>query len=100
MELELIRPAASLNKAFRKTSLKRDQIELFKENLKRLFYRISDLEGEKHLIEMVPGSIKCTYFNLTSFESIIRNEDRSDDVKLIDLYETLSPEHLQKNTFC
>ena len=48
MRLELIKPAASLIKAFRKTSLRRDQIELFKENLKRLFDRINEQESEEH----------------------------------------------------
>ena len=240
MRLELIKPAASLNKAFRKTSLKRDQIELFKENLKRLFDRFNEQESEEHLKNIVsdflkdtwyknqneintkgradlvihngksssdnvgvifevkrpvnksemisvanpnekalhellnyylderyiknnkeikhlivtninewfifdgadferfffenqkltkqykdwhdglfgvklndwfyqeiakplidkelPG-LKCTWFNLKSFETIIRNEDKSDDIKLIDLYKTLSPEHLLKKPF-
>ena len=62
MELELIRPAASLNKAFRKTSLKRDQIELFKENLKRLFDRINELESEEHLKNIVSDFLKDTWY--------------------------------------
>ena len=240
MELELVKPAASLNKAYRKTSLKRDQIELFKDNLKRLFDRINDQESEEHLkniisdffkdtwyknsneintrgradlvihtgkssadpvgvifevkrpanksemisaekpnekafhellnyyleerfisdnknikhliitnihewyifdgadferfffenqkltkqykdwqdgrlgvklndwfykeiakpfIEKDLHSIKCTSFNLTNFETIIRNDDKKDDVKLIDLYKVLSPEHLLKQPF-
>jgi adenine-specific DNA-methyltransferase len=240
MRLELIKPAASLNKAYRKTSLKRNQIELFKENLKRLFDRFNKHESEEHLKNIVsdflkdtwyknlneintkgradlvihngksssdnvgvifevkrpvnksemisvtnpnekalhellnyylderyiknnkeikhlivtninewfifdgadferfffenqkltkqykdwhdglfgvklnewfyqeiakpfiekelPG-LKCTWFNLKNFETIIRNEDKSDDLKLIDLYKTLSPEHLLKKPF-
>ena len=62
MELELIRPAASLNKAFRKTSLKRDQIELFKENLKRLFNRINELESEEHLKNIVSDFLKDNWY--------------------------------------
>ena len=48
MKLEMIKPAASLNKAFRKTSLRRNQIELFKVNLKRLFDRINEQECEEY----------------------------------------------------
>ena len=62
MELELIKPAASLNKAFRKTSLKRDQIELFKENLKRLFNRINELESEEHLKNIVSDFLKDNWY--------------------------------------
>ncbi|MCX6233482.1 MAG: Eco57I restriction-modification methylase domain-containing protein [Bacteroidetes bacterium] len=240
MRLNLLKPSTSLNPAFRKTSLKRDQIELFKANLKRLFDRINEQESEEHLKNIVsdflkdtwyrnlneintkgradlvihngksssdtagvifevkrPGnipemisaekpnekalhellkyyleeryinnnkeikhlivtnilewyifdgadferfffenqkltkqykdwhdglfgvklndwfyqeiakpfiekeltSLNCTWFNLKSFETIIRNEDKSDDAKLLDLYKTLSPEHLLKKPF-
>ena len=60
MKLELIKPSSSLNKAFRKTSLKRDQIELFKENLKRLFDRINEQESEEHLKNIVSDFLKDT----------------------------------------
>lgn len=60
MRLELIKPTASLNKAYRKTSLKRDQIELFKANLKRLFNRINDQESEEHLKNIVSEFLKDT----------------------------------------
>ncbi len=48
MRLALIKHAASLNKAFRRTSQRRHQIELFKENLKRLFHRINEQESDEH----------------------------------------------------
>ena len=48
MRLALIKPAASLNKAFRRTSLRSDQIELFKENLKWFFDRIIEQKSEEH----------------------------------------------------
>jgi len=240
MRLELIKPSTSLNKAFRKTSLKRDQVELFKTNLKRLFDRINEQESEEHcknivsdflkdtwyrnlyeintkgradlvihngksssdtagvifevkrpvnksemisvekpnekafhellnyyleeryinnnkeikhliitniyewyifegsdferfffdnqkltqhfkdwhdglfgvklnewfyqeiakpFIEKELTGMKCTHFDLRSFETIIKNEDKADDTKLIDLYKTLSPEHLLKKSF-
>ena len=55
-------PSASLNKAFRKTSLKRDQIELFKLNLKHLFDRINEQESEEHLKNIVSDFLKDTWY--------------------------------------
>jgi adenine-specific DNA-methyltransferase len=46
MKLQLLTPAKSLNKAYLKQSLKREQIELFKANLSRLFDRINEKESE------------------------------------------------------
>jgi len=43
--------------------------------------------------------LKCTYFNLHDFENIIKNDDKEDDINLINLYKILSPEHLLKLPF-
>lgn len=40
MKLTVLTPQKSLNKAYLKQSLKRDQIELFRANLARMFERI------------------------------------------------------------
>jgi hypothetical protein len=41
MIIQPITPARSLNKAYRKTSLRRDEVETFKAGFKRLFTRIN-----------------------------------------------------------
>ncbi|MCX6272753.1 MAG: type II restriction endonuclease, partial [Bacteroidetes bacterium] len=43
--------------------------------------------------------LHCTYFNLNDYWTIISNDNRDDDQKLIDLYKVLSPEHLLKLPF-
>ena len=50
-------------------------------------------------IEKVMNDIEYTYFNITEFEKIIRNNDKEEDNKLINLYKILSPEHLLKKSF-
>jgi hypothetical protein len=46
-------PAKALSKAYLKQSLKREQIELFKTNLARMFERIRTDEHEEHLKNFV-----------------------------------------------
>ncbi|MCZ8238223.1 MAG: Eco57I restriction-modification methylase domain-containing protein [Leptospiraceae bacterium] len=47
-------------------------------------------------IEAVKSEIEFTYFNLKDYETILRNENLKDDVKLISLFKLLSPQHLLK----
>lgn len=56
-------------------------------------------EIAKPFIEEHLESIKCCYFNLRVYEVYARNNDNTDDEKLIDLYKILSPEHLLKKPF-
>jgi len=56
-------------------------------------------EIAKPFIDKEIQQIKCTYFNLREYESIIKNEDKKDDTKLIQLYKILSPQHLLKLPF-
>jgi hypothetical protein len=63
----------ALNKAYIKVRPERTAIERFKANY--------------------------TYFNITDYEEIIRNEDKEQDNKLISLYKLLSPSHLLKLPF-
>jgi len=65
MKLLPITPAKSLNKAYLKQSLKRDQIELFKDNLVRLFERIRSDEHEEHLKNIVSDFLKDTWYKPT-----------------------------------
>jgi len=53
-------------------------------------------EIAKPFIDKEIQQINCTYFNLREYEAIIKNEDKTDDTKLIQLYKLLSPQHLLK----
>lgn len=66
MKLLPISPAKALNKAYLKQSLKRDQIELFKEKLARMFERIRPDEHEEHLKNIVSDFLKDTWYKQTN----------------------------------
>lgn len=59
------------------------------------FYR----EIAKPYLETCIDKFEYTYFDLASYDKILRNDDKSDDTKLIVLYKLLSPEHLLKLSF-
>ncbi|MCB5246454.1 MAG: Eco57I restriction-modification methylase domain-containing protein [Candidatus Cloacimonetes bacterium] len=67
MKLTLSTPAKSLNKAYLKQSLKREQIELFRTNLARMFERIrtGTDEHEEHLKNIVADFLKDTWYKQT-----------------------------------
>lgn len=50
-------------------------------------------------IESIPFQIPCTYFDFRHYDKPLRNEDKTDDAKLIALFKLLSPEHLLKLPF-
>jgi adenine-specific DNA-methyltransferase len=62
MKFSIISPGKSLNKAYLKQSLKREQIELFKTNLARMFERIRSDEHEEHLKNIVSDFLKDTWY--------------------------------------
>lgn len=66
MKLSITSPGKSLNKAYLKQSLKREQIELFKANLARMFERIRSDEHEEHLKNIVSDFLKDTWYKLTN----------------------------------
>lgn len=66
MKLIALAPHKSLNKAHLKQSLKRDQIELFRENLSRMFERIRADEHEEHLKNIVSDFLKDTWYKQTN----------------------------------
>jgi len=78
-------------------------INLFKEfEQKRLVGKDTDFfykEIASKFIDKIKNEIPFTYFNINEYESALRNNDRSDDNKLIALYKILSPEHLLKLPF-
>src|SRR6266540_793955 len=75
MLLSVTSPAKSLNKAYLKQSVKREQIEEFKKNLALLFDRINEKESEEHLKNIVSDFLKDTWYR-GSFE--INTKDRKD----------------------
>jgi adenine-specific DNA-methyltransferase len=75
MKLELFKPSESLNKAYRKTSLRRDQVESFKKGFKRLFSRINEKESEENLKNIVADFLKEVWYR-SDYE--INTKDRKD----------------------
>ncbi len=66
MKLTIVQPVKSLSKAYLKQSLKREQIELFKANLARMFERIRTDEHEEHLKNIVSDFLKDTWYKQTN----------------------------------
>jgi hypothetical protein len=66
MKLLPISPAKALSKAYLKQSLKREQIELFKANLARMFERIRTDEHEEHLKNIASDFLKDTWYKQTN----------------------------------
>src|SRR5690554_1101301 len=56
-------------------------------------------EIAKPFIASIEQEIEFTYFDLRSFDKIVKNNDKDDDKELIALYKILSPEHLLKLPF-
>lgn len=81
---------------FRNTKLKKD-FESWKlsGNDTRTFYE----SIAKPFLDSIPETIDCTYFDLKAFESVITDNDKKNDSKLIALYKLLSPAHLLKQPF-
>jgi adenine-specific DNA-methyltransferase len=66
MKLSINSPVKPLSKAYLKQSLKREQIELFKANLARMFERIRTDEHEEHLKNIVSDFLKDTWYKQTN----------------------------------
>jgi type II restriction/modification system DNA methylase subunit YeeA len=62
MKLTLRKIEQDLNNAYLKQSLKRDQIETFKTNLKRMFSRIDAKESEENLKNIISDFLIDTYY--------------------------------------
>ncbi len=75
MKLVISSPTKSLNKAYLKQSVKRDQIELFKANLVTLLDKINEKESEEHLKNLVAEFLKDTWYK-PSYE--INTRDKTD----------------------
>ncbi len=81
---------------YRNTKLKKDY-ENWKHsgNDTRFFYD----SIAKPFLDLLDEPAPCTYFDVREYSTIIRNEDKKDDSKLIALYKILSPVHLLKQPF-
>lgn len=62
MKFETINLDKALNQAYFKQNLKRDEIDLFKRNFKRLFERINETESEEHNKNIVSDFLKNTFY--------------------------------------
>ena len=86
MILTLNTPTKALNKAYLRQSLKREEIDLFRNNLVRLFERIRTEEHEEHLKNIIADFLKETWYR-PAFEIntskradlVIHNGKTSDD---------------------
>lgn len=50
-------------------------------------------------IAAITSEVKFTYFDVRDYETALRNNDLSDDAKLVCLYKVISPQHLLKLPF-
>ncbi len=75
MQLELIKPIKTLNKAYLKEKVTRNHIELFKKNLQQLLSRINEQESEENLKNVIADFLKNTWYK-DEFE--INTKDRKD----------------------
>ena len=62
MQLDKLTPTQSLNKAYRKEKVGRNEIELFKTNLKEFLSGINEKESEEHVKNNVTEFLKTTYY--------------------------------------
>jgi len=60
-----------------------------------LFYN----EIAKPFINALEDEIPCTHFDIRTYETALKNADKEDDKKLIQLFKILSPNHLLKVSF-
>lgn len=77
MDIQLIKPKASLNKAFLKVKPNRSDIEKFKTNLIQLLDHIDDSESEEFHKNLVADFLKKTYYDPNHF---INTKGRNDQV--------------------
>jgi adenine-specific DNA-methyltransferase len=74
MKLETIKPAKSLNKAYFKQSITREQIEIFKSELQKAFHHIDEKQDEEYHKNIISDLFKAVYCKdkyLVNLNSII-----------------------------
>jgi len=92
MKLSILAPSKSLSKAYLKQSLKREQIELFKANLGRMFERIRTDEHEEHLKNIVSDGYCHAKYAQKSQKWFLDNSAASviDFIGSLDIFEEAS----------
>jgi hypothetical protein len=75
MKLSILNPKQSLNKAYLKEKVSRENIELFKKNLSTLLGKINEKESEEHLKNLISEFLKDTWYKETNE---INTKDRQD----------------------
>lgn len=75
MKLTTFNPKQSLNKAYLKEKVSRENIELFKRNLSTLLGKINENESEEHLKNVISDFLKDTWYKETNE---INTKDRKD----------------------
>jgi len=53
----------------------------------------------KPFLDELDEEVVCTYFDIRDYETVLKNEDKTDDKNLIALFKVLSPIHLLKVPF-
>jgi hypothetical protein len=75
MKLETIKPAKSLNKAYYKQSLSREQIELFKKELQNTFNHIDEKQDEEYHKNLIADLFKNVYCKDKYLVNVNKKED-------------------------
>jgi adenine-specific DNA-methyltransferase len=68
MNLRILTPKQSLNKAYLKEKISRTDIELFKNNFGDLTAKINDKGDEEHLKSLIADFLKLTYYNTSQHQ--------------------------------
>jgi len=97
MKLETIKFDKAINKAYFRQSLKRADIELFKNNFQKLFSRINENESEEHNKNIVSDFLKDTYYkerceiNTAGRKDLVIHKENTSRSPVAIIIETKSP---------
>ena len=75
MKLNLVKPSSSLNKAYKNQSLSREQIELFKKELKNLFNKIDEKQDEEYHKNEITKLLDAVYCKDKYLVNVNKKED-------------------------
>lgn len=75
MKLETITPAKSLNKAYFKQSITREQIEIFKSELQKAFHHLDEKQDEEYHKNIISDLFKAVYCKDKYLVNVNKRED-------------------------
>ncbi len=99
MKLKKIKIDKALNKAYFKQSLKRENIDMFKNNFKQLFKRIDDDESEEHNKNIISDFLKDTYYknryeiNTSGRKDLVIHKENSNKAPVSVIIEAKKPDN-------